>query len=137
MRRRWGGVLLMAWAGIGAATAQELFTEPPPPPPSPEEMARIDARAFAETFVAWICSDQHYPIDALENNWEGTVRVAVVIGRDGRVKAASVAHSSGHPTLDAEAVRKVLVAREPPVPPALLRGREFSLQLPVEFRLDR
>ena len=79
--------------------------------------------------------DQGYPAEALALGLEGTVRVTVVIGPDGRVKAASVAASSGHPLLDAEAVRKVRDAESLPVPPALLRGREFSLVLPISFRL--
>ena len=135
MQRRWLALSFVAWTGVAAASGPGLLAEPLPRIPTPEEGARLDALAFAETFVNRIVRDQGYPAEALSLGLEGTVRVTVVIGPDGRVKAASVAVSSGHPLLDAEAVRKVRDAESLPVPPALLRGREFSLVLPISFRL--
>ncbi len=135
MQRRWLAVSFVAWTGVAAASGPGLLAEPLPRIPTPEEGARLDALAFAETFVNQVVRDQGYPAEALALGLEGTVRVTVVIGPDGRVKAASVAASSGHPLLDAEAVRKVRDAESLPVPPALLRGREFSLVLPISFRL--
>jgi len=135
MQRRWLALSFVAWTGVAAASAPGLIAEPLPRIPTPEEGARLDALAFAETFVNQVVRDQGYPAEALALGLEGTVRVTVVIGPDGRVKAASVAASSGHPLLDAEAVRKVRDAESLPVPPALLRGREFSLVLPISFRL--
>ena len=135
MQRRWLALSFVAWTGVAAASGPGLLAEPLPRIPTPEEGARLDALAFAETFVSQVVRDQGYPAEALALGLEGTVRVTVVIGPDGRVKAASVAASSGHPLLDAEAVRKVRDAESLPVPPALLRGREFSLVLPISFRL--
>ena len=135
MQRRWLALSFVAWTGVAAASGPGLLAEPLPRIPIPEEGARLDALAFAETFVNQVVRDQGYPAEALALGLEGTVRVTVVIGPDGRVKAASVAASSGHPLLDAEAVRKVRDAESLPVPPALLRGREFSLVLPISFRL--
>jgi protein TonB len=135
MQRRWLALSFVAWTGVAAASAPGLIAEPLPRIPTPEEGARLDALAFAETFVNQVVRDQGYPAEALALGLEGAVRVTVVIGPDGRVKAASVAASSGHPLLDAEAVRKVRDAESLPVPPALLRGREFSLVLPISFRL--
>jgi protein TonB len=135
MQRRWLALSFVAWTGVAAASGPGLLAEPLPRIPTPEEGARLDALAFAETFVNQVVRDQGYPAEALALGLEGTVRVTVVIGPDGRVKAASVAASSGHPLLDAEAVRKVRDAESLPVPPALLRGREFSLVLPISFRL--
>ena len=135
MQRRWLALSFVAWTGVAAASAPGLIAEPLPRIPTPEEGARLDALAFAETFVNQVVRDQGYPAEALALGLEGTVRVTVVIGPDGRVKSASVAASSGHPLLDAEAVRKVRDAESLPVPPALLRGREFSLVLPISFRL--
>jgi protein TonB len=135
MQRRWLALSFVAWTGVAAASGPGLIAEPLPRIPTPEEGARLDALAFAETFVNQVVRDQGYPAEALALGLEGTVRVTVVIGPDGRVKAASVAASSGHPLLDAEAVRKVRDAESLPVPPALLRGREFSLVLPISFRL--
>lgn len=135
MQRRWLALSFVAWTGAAAASAPGLLAEPLPRIPTPEEGARLDALAFAETFVNRVVRDQGYPAEALARGLEGTVRVTVVIGPDGRVKSASIAVSSGHPLLDAEAVRKVRDAEGLPVPPALLRGREFSLVLPIAFRL--
>ena len=100
MQRRWLALSFVAWTGVAAASGPGLLAEPLPRIPTPEEGARLDALAFAETFVNQVVRDQGYPAEALALGLEGTVRVTVVIGPDGRVKAASVAASSGHPLLD-------------------------------------
>jgi hypothetical protein len=91
MQRRWLALSFVAWTGVAAASAPGLLAEPLPRIPTPEEGARLDALAFAETFVNQVVRDQGYPAEALALGLEGTVRVTVVIGPDGRVKSASVA----------------------------------------------
>jgi periplasmic protein TonB len=74
-----------------------------------------------------------YPRLARDRRWEGTVRVRVVIGRNGVLKGIVVSDSTGYQILDERALELVKDAL-PPVPKEL-RDHEFSIALPVVFRL--
>lgn len=76
-----------------------------------------------------------YPRAAKDNNLEGTLELALVIGANGMISELSVVKSSGHDVLDRAAMDFVRKAK-PLVPiPEGLRGREFRLEIPVEFSL--
>jgi TonB family protein len=63
------------------------------------------------------------------------VTVRLAFGADGGVAAALVHRSSGHGSLDREAVDMLRKAAAlTPVPPAL-RAREFTVDVPVLFEL--
>jgi protein TonB len=70
------------------ALIQIVITGPPPPgtPPSPSEH--------------YVFSGYDYPPEAVRNHWEGTVRVDILVGVDGRPKSCSIIKSSGHKLLD-------------------------------------
>jgi protein TonB len=74
------------------------ITTPPPPPPPPAPVrveparARSDLRAFF--------SDTDYPPSAVRNEEQGTVRVTLSVGTDGRVTNCTVTASSGSSALD-------------------------------------
>lgn len=76
-----------------------------------------------------------YPRVALDNNWEGKGELVLVIGPNGMIAEVRIVHSTGYEILDkamAENVRKA----KPLVPiPEGLRGREFSIEIPYEWRL--
>jgi protein TonB len=77
-----------------------------------------------------------YPLAAIQSRVEGTVVLRLLIGHDGRVSGVQVVTSSGHPVLDAEAVRAV---RSWEFQPATRGGRPVAMavRLPVRFELDR
>jgi protein TonB len=76
-----------------------------------------------------------YPETARERGWEGRVAVELVVDADGALAAATVRQSSGHAVLDREALEMLRrAAALTPVPPAL-KGREFRLEVPVQFEL--
>jgi protein TonB len=78
---------------------------------------------------------KRYPRAAQDNQWEGKVVVRVVVQANGVNAAYTVLQSSGHAVLDRQAVDMVRQGRQrAPIPPEL-RGREFSLELPVTFEL--
>ena len=69
-------------------------------------------------------------------DWTGTTQVLVRMSADGKTKEVTVAKSSGHETLDKEAVAKVKRAQQLPSPPEGFRGREFTVLVPIVFRLE-
>jgi protein TonB len=80
-------------------------------------------------------SPRDYPLRARRLRQEGTAEVVVKVGADGKVKDVSVSRSSGHRVLDEEAVERVRSVLPLPKAPPDLRGREFSIQVPISFKL--
>ncbi len=48
-----------------------------------------------------------YPKDALNNDWEGTVKVKVMVSKKGTVTGVTVLSSSGHDALDQAFIRSI------------------------------
>jgi TonB family protein len=74
-----------------------------------------------------------YPPAALKNHIEGTVSLAAIIGKNGRIERLRV--TSGHPLLTGAALRAV---RQWVYRPALLNGSPIRIatEIKVTFRLD-
>lgn len=83
----------------------------------------------------WLERHKRYPRLAQLRRQEGTVVVRFVMDRDGRVVDARVAESSGHRSLDQEAV--AMVRRAAPLPgfPPEIREPRLSILVPVRFSL--
>lgn len=93
-------------------------------------------REYGLAFAREIAEDQHFPREALRQGWVGSVEIRVTVGADGELENVSVTKSSGHGILDEEAVAKVMRARRLPRVPGHLLGRQFTVTLPVTFRLE-
>lgn len=79
---------------------------------------------------------KRYPARAVENGWQGRVEVRLVIGSNGSTQKASIKTSSGYEILDNEALDMIRKAKPlAPIPPSL-RGREFTVDIPVIFDLQ-
>ena len=130
------GMALVGQAGWASAAGSGLLAAHMPQLLSLEQQRRLEVGGYAEAVRSRILRDQSYPGDALANSLEGTTEVTLVIGPNGQVKGARVAASSGHAVLDAEAVSKARAATDLPAPPRFLQGREFTLAVPIIFRLD-
>jgi len=79
---------------------------------------------------------KRYPSRAIETGWQGRVEIRLVAGSDGTIKSAIIKRSSSYQILDDQALDMVKKsARAEPIPSAL-RGREFTLDIPVIFELQ-
>lgn len=76
---------------------------PPAPPPAPPSMAQGATPKNQRRWAGRI--QEQYPSRALREEVEGTVRVRVTVGANGRVSACSVTGSSGSSVLDQAACR--------------------------------
>ncbi|SRR5690606_17237577 len=70
----------------------------PPPPPPPPSQARPASPDGLNRWAARI--QENYPARAIRDEIEGSVRVSVTIGTNGRVTACTVVGSSGSSVLD-------------------------------------
>ena len=78
---------------------------------------------------------KRYPRVAMDNNWEGRAEIRVVIGANGMISSISVKSSAGHEILDKQALDMITKAKPlVPIPPSL-KGKEFSVDVPVIFSL--
>jgi periplasmic protein TonB len=78
---------------------------------------------------------KRYPRVAMDNNWEGTAEIRMVIGANGMIASLVVRKGSGHDILDKEALDWLRKAKPLAPIPAALRGKEFTVDIPVIFNL--
>jgi protein TonB len=78
---------------------------------------------------------KRYPHTAKTHRWEGNVVVQAIVMEDGRVENVTVVKSSGHPTLDQEAV--ALLERTSPISLKHPLGQpHIVVQLPIGYHLE-
>ncbi len=116
----------------GAAVPGPLAKAAPSLAPSAEEGSletyRMELLRMARHY-------KRYPRVAMDNNWEGKVVVKMVVGGNGMISGMSVVTSAGYEILDKEAIDMIRKAK-PLVPiPGALRGKEFSVEIPVIYSL--
>jgi protein TonB len=114
-----------------ASTPGEPATQPTPEAVDGRTLQeyRLDLMASAKKF-------KRYPVQAMEKGWEGRVEIRVVVRPSGMILSASIKTPSGYRILDDQALDMVRRAQtRTPIPPAL-RGREFTIDIPVIFELQ-
>lgn len=123
---------------------------PPAPPPAasapaaPRQEAATSAPALQEAdliaryrveVIEVAIKLRRYPLLARENNWVGVSDVRLSVGADGGIAALLLRKGSGHRVLDDEALAMIRGAHSKvPLPPEL-RGKSFSIDVPVIFDL--
>lgn len=133
-----------------APTESAALPAPPPRPAPPPAAAppsaprgQADARASMAPLVIrssdwggrignnWL---PEYPQAARANNLEGTVRLEVLISRDGKPRRVRVVRSSGHASLDEAALRAVWLWRFKPPRYEGLPVDNVTVDVPITFR---
>lgn len=107
----------------------------PAPAPADAGLSVDGMRRYRLSLAAQARRFKRYPAQALASGWAGTAEIRLEIGGDGQPKSVEVLHSSGYAVLDRSALTMIEAgARHTPVP-AELRGKTFSVVLPVVFDL--
>lgn len=117
-------------------------TAPPPPPPEPPKPigpsdAEIDAaqQAYGNALSREIAKHKRYPNVARMRGWEGKVTLLLEIDASGKIVAVSVAEPSEREVFNVEAQEMVKRMVQPQIPDTL-RGRSFTVRVPINFRLE-
>jgi len=109
-----------AIAGAQAAGA------PPAEDPGSLEQYRLQLIDVARKY-------RHYPLSARRNDWRGVVALRVVVAPGGGVASLTVTRTSGHEVLDRQAQEMFRsAAADVPVPP-VLRGKQFAVDVAVDY----
>jgi protein TonB len=78
---------------------------------------------------------KRYPRLAIDNNWEGQAEIRMAIGPDGSITSIGIKTRSGYEVLDQQALEMIRKAKPLTPIPASLRGRAFTVDIPVIFSL--
>lgn len=110
-----------------------------PDPPKKTKETLDDGTLWQEYgFAIWQQANKYkkYPIKAVHRRWEGEVKVIIHISEEGKLLGISVNQSSGHKILDDQALEMVRKGYEDVSIPDSIKGREFKLTIPVDFKLE-
>lgn len=120
---------------VPAAPAQPVArVEPAPAPaasgPDPGAVARfrLELMEIARRY-------KRYPRIAQDNNWEGRVELRIAFAESGAISAFTVKKGTGRTVLDEEAQAMIRSALPQATLPPGLRGKAFTLEIPVDFSL--
>jgi protein TonB len=118
-----------------------VTTPPPQPEPPPKPVAAppdLDAAYsnYGSVLSREFAKHKLYPRVAQMRGWQGMARVELKIDASGNVTSSSIAESSGFEILDKQALEMVRKASPLPLPPEALRGRDFTIVVPVAFKLE-
>lgn len=78
---------------------------------------------------------KRYPRIAQDNNWEGRVELRIAFAENGTIAALTVKKGTGRAVLDEEAQAMIRAAQPQATIPPALRGKAFTLDIPVDFFL--
>jgi protein TonB len=79
---------------------------------------------------------KRYPAEAKASGLTGSTEVRLEVGAEGQPRPATVSRSSGHDSLDRAALAMIDAGAARARLPDSLRGRNFTVTLPVVFNLD-
>jgi protein TonB len=119
-----------------------------PPPPKPVRQASLAPTVGAPSvgssasqadwrglLRAALLRNKRYPSEAASNHETGSVVIAFAVDRGGRVVSRHVVRSSGHPSLDQEALATVDRSQPLPVPPSDIPSGDLKMTVPLNFTL--
>jgi len=106
-------------------------------PPAPSQADIDDARGkYGNSLWGAISKHKKYPKIAAMRNWQGDAVVELELDGNGKLKSKKITQSSGYDILDKQALEMVEKALPFPAPPEALRGTNFTITVPVPFKLE-
>lgn len=125
---------------VNTPAAPAVPTEPAAPAPKPAGPTQRDLdnarNLYGNMLTSAISKYKEYPRVAQIRGWEGQVDLEIEIDSNGNVLATRILQSSGREILDKQALEMVKKASPLPPPPDALRGRTFTVFVPIPFRLE-
>jgi protein TonB len=121
-----------------ALVAKAAPVEPSVPPVSAADTEEIDSASLGQYRSALIAAARRYrkyPRVAVENGWEGRAEVRLTIDSNGSIASIGIRTRSGYEVLDQRALEMIRKAKPMAPVPQALRGKGFTLDLPVMFSL--
>lgn len=109
----------------------------PPRPPAPSQADMDEARGkYGNALWGAISKEKKYPKIAQMRGWQGEAKVELLLDGSGKLKSKKIIQSSGYDILDKQALEMVEKAAPYPIPPEILRDSNFTITVPIPFKLE-
>lgn len=96
----------------------------------------LSRQLYVSELITQSRKNLEYPRRAIERRQEGSVRVSVIINRDGTVKDSMLVEESKHRLLNREVMAMIEKASPFPPMPEELSGDQFEFTVPISFELQ-
>ncbi|AFU98867.1 TonB family protein [Simiduia agarivorans] len=97
----------------------------------------VSRQLYFSKLLRWTYKNIRYPKRALQRGQEGSVRIAVMIDRNGKVLETQTLEDSSHSLLNTEALKAVERSDPFPPMPADVLGEKFEFTLPITFAIPK
>ncbi len=95
----------------------------------------LSRQLYISKLTQWTRKTTKYPKSALRKSEQGTVRMAIVINRKGKVINQKITDTSGVKSLDKAAQKAIKKASPYPAIPEIIAGDSFVFTVPIVFAL--
>lgn len=133
-------VTTQAPSPIVAPPAPVLAPAPPTPVVATPKINQEDLKAtkngYGNTLWSLISKHKKYPRIAQTRGWQGEVILELLLDGNGKLLEKNIIQSSGYDSLDQQALEMVTKAAPFPTPPEALRGNNFTIRVPIPFKLE-
>lgn len=106
-----------------------------PPQPSPEVVKKV-TDSYTNQLTRAIAKQKKYPKIAQMRQWQGEVLLNIEIDPQGNLIKADILEESRYKILNNEAIDMVKRASPFPQPPEELRLKNFTVLVPISFKLE-
>ena len=106
-----------------------------PPQPSPEVVKKV-TDSYTNQLTRAIAQQKKYPKIAQMRQWQGEVLLNIEIDPQGNLVKANILEESRYKILNNEAIDMVKRASPFPQPPEELRLKNFTVLVPISFKLE-
>jgi protein TonB len=106
-----------------------------PPKPSQIDIDNATGR-YGNALWSAISKHKKYPKIAQMRGWQGETIIELELDGTGKIKSKKITQSSGYEVLDKQALEMVEKALPFPTPPEALRSSNFTITIPVPFKLE-
>lgn len=103
--------------------------------PSPEKVTSA-TNDYSSLLAAAIAKYKQYPKIAQMRGWQGLIIIELQLNPQGGVIYSQIKKSSGYDVLDQEALEMIKRASPFPQPPEALRNKNFTVLVPISFKLE-
>ena len=103
-----------------------------------KELGKVTAATndYSSLLAAAIAKYKQYPKIAHMRGWQGLIIIELQLNPQGGVIYSQIKKSSGYDVLDQEALEMIKRASPFPQPPEALRNKNFTVLVPISFKLE-
>jgi protein TonB len=127
---------------VAQPTPKEVAPSPPAetiskiPNIVPQEQLTQHLESYSSLLANAIAKYKQYPKIAQMRGWQGDIVLEVKLNGDGALISSKIIKGSGFDVLDNEGLEMVKRASPFPLPPEILKGKSFTILVPIRFKLE-